>query len=668
MKLRRVLAAALAAAPVAGLAGGDRFASAAPSGGYRVLLTSNRDGQFRGYSVRADGSRLTPLLTRGRQMLPAATSADGRMIAYTGGDLPWHVSVYVSRASGAGLRRIGLGGEPALSRDGRLLAYAVAAGIRIVGTNGRGRRLIRTPTGEVPSWSPDAKALVFAEQIHEDPDRYSVVLKQLRGRRRVLFRTGPADAACLAAALQPAWSPDGRWVAYLNCEDDTRRDGVWVVRPDGTHRHRVAPGDRFAWSPDGRRLVIVDSGRVAIVGVGGGGLRRLRLGSLTGSLARWTPDGHRLLLSGWVGDDDRQIFVVGVDGRGLRRVTSAGLNGLVGWTRLAPVRAPAPPLPPTERVLGAETFAVRSPIADLSADGGRVGFVAGPTPTDCEHVSVWTPAARSIQRFRLPSPCLDSESFAEGVSEVELAGSRVAWVRYSGGSGECEFALETATLARPLPLVLNTWTRGECRPFWDYHVRGDGSLLVFDDNSGDRLVRIAAGRERCEEPREVFTASICATLRRGADAAPVESVSGGLIAIRKPDAVTVLEDRGNLVRTFAFPSEDVTAARLDGGRLVVARPAKLEVYDVASGALELSRPLPNGYVLSDVDGGIAVLLREATIMVLRLEDGRSSTLAPGAGPVLADLEPPGLYYSFATGDGGARVVFLPRSNLRRQLR
>jgi hypothetical protein len=52
--------------------------------------------------------------------------------------------------------------------------------------------------------------------------------------------------------------------------------------------------------------------------------------------------------------------------------------------------------------------------------------------------------------------------------------------------------------------------------------------------------------------------------------------------------------------------------------------------------------------------------------LLRLDDGRSLTLAPGGGPMLADLEPPGLYYAHPVGKGG-RVVFLSRSEILQQL-
>ncbi|HEX7255934.1 MAG TPA: hypothetical protein VF236_08410 [Gaiellaceae bacterium] len=95
----------------------------------------------------------------------------------------------------------------------------------------------------------------------------------------------------------------------------------------------------------------------------------------------------------------------------------------------------------------------------------------------------------------------------------------------------------------------------------------------------------------------------------------------------------------------------------------MARPTSLDVYDVVSGAAVVQRPLPSGYALLDADGGVAVLRRERTILLLRLDDGRSTTLTPGAEPVFADLEAPGLYYSYATPQGSGRVVFFPRAEL-----
>jgi hypothetical protein len=253
--------------------------------------------------------------------------------------------------------------------------------------------------------------------------------------------------------------------------------------------------------------------------------------------------------------------------------------------------------------------------------------------------------------------------------DVELAGSRVAWVPLYGdvGKTDCDISLKSATFGDPVARTLHqpgvgAW--GACKAPDPYHLHGDGDLLVFADRGftgpDPRLVRVGGGSERCQQSFD--TPSICATLRRRASAVAPESVSNGLIAARQASVVAVLDERGALVREFRFTPADVSLARLDGARLVISRRDVIEVYDGVSGADELTHPRPAGYRLVDVDGGIAVLLRDNTVMLLDLRDGRSRTVALGSGPVFADLEPPGLYYSHRVGQGG-RAVFLPRAEL-----
>ena len=57
-------------------------------------------------------------------------------------------------------------------------------------------------------------------------------------------------------ARQPAWSPDGRWIAFMGYRDGGY--GIWAVAPDGSKQHKLTRGafdDREpAWSHDGTRL------------------------------------------------------------------------------------------------------------------------------------------------------------------------------------------------------------------------------------------------------------------------------------------------------------------------------------------------------------------------------------------------------------------------------
>ena len=90
----------------------------------------------------------------------------------------------------------------------------------------------------------------------------------------------------LAEEGDPAWSPDGRWIAYTTARPGATIREIWVVRPDGTGRHGVttlgATALRPAWSPDGEAPRLLgatpDSARYEIytIGVDGKDLRRAR--------------------------------------------------------------------------------------------------------------------------------------------------------------------------------------------------------------------------------------------------------------------------------------------------------------------------------------------------------------------------------------------------------
>src|SRR3546814_20596540 len=55
------------------------------------------------------------------------------------------------------------------------------------------------------------------------------------GGRAVPVATG------LAFEVQPVFSPDGKWIAYVS--DRSGGDNVWIARADGSDARRITDGD-----------------------------------------------------------------------------------------------------------------------------------------------------------------------------------------------------------------------------------------------------------------------------------------------------------------------------------------------------------------------------------------------------------------------------------------
>jgi hypothetical protein len=119
----------------------------------------------------------------------------------------------------------------------------------------------------------------------------------------------------------PAWSPDGRWVAFSHFGT------VLVVRADGTGLRRVSSGEHPAWSPDGRRLVFSrtrpgGATDLWIAGVDGSGERRLTYRG--GEDPAWSTRGQIAFVRYREQPLLQQIYVMDADGGRPRRVRRDG--------------------------------------------------------------------------------------------------------------------------------------------------------------------------------------------------------------------------------------------------------------------------------------------------------------------------------------------------------
>ena len=108
------------------------------------------------------------------------------------------------------------------------------------------------------------------------------------GVRRITFN-GSYNAS-------PAWSPDGRWIAYEARVAGGQFD-IWLVDPEGETNLPLVSHPRSdegpSWSPDGRKLVFSSARRgshdLYRVDVSGRNLRRITRGPGDDKSPSWGP-------------------------------------------------------------------------------------------------------------------------------------------------------------------------------------------------------------------------------------------------------------------------------------------------------------------------------------------------------------------------------------------
>ncbi len=163
--------------------------------------------------------------------------------------------------------------------------------------------------------------------------RIAYVVK--RGNRfelQIADADGAGEETALASfepIISPAWSPDGRRIAYVSFEN--KKPVVYV--------HSLIDGKRTvaanfkgsnsapAWSPDGARLAVAlsrDGGsQIFLVNADGSGVRRISSSGGIDTEPRFSPDGQSIYFTSDRGGSP-QIYRMGVGGGEAQRVTFDG--------------------------------------------------------------------------------------------------------------------------------------------------------------------------------------------------------------------------------------------------------------------------------------------------------------------------------------------------------
>jgi Tol biopolymer transport system component/imidazolonepropionase-like amidohydrolase len=137
--------------------------------------------------------------------------------------------------------------HPAVSPDGSQVAFAAVGDLWTMPIGGTPRRLTDDASLETdPAWSPDGKSLAYSS----DRDGFmNIWMRDMQsGADRQITRGS-------AAAMQGAWSPDGSRIAFSDPEGQIQVVDVRSGAVTKVHDHLNDAG-RASWSPDGRALVV----------------------------------------------------------------------------------------------------------------------------------------------------------------------------------------------------------------------------------------------------------------------------------------------------------------------------------------------------------------------------------------------------------------------------
>ena len=245
------------------------------------------------YNINTDQIRL---LAEDASSASTAWSPDGEQFAYTSmidnrhapriidvtGTQPRDTAVQVPASQGQ------IRSSYAWSPDGSHLLAAARSesgnALLVVNPDGTGERILTEHEGGIlfPTWSPDGQHILYgAEQ-----DGYvQIYVIDLEGREQALTADQHDNVWFV-------WSVDGQQILYLSQLADERYT-FQIINADGSDPRQIALLESAvslpAWSPDGRAIAFPLESQLYLMDVDGSGLRRLTQNAFSDLNPLWLP-------------------------------------------------------------------------------------------------------------------------------------------------------------------------------------------------------------------------------------------------------------------------------------------------------------------------------------------------------------------------------------------
>jgi Tol biopolymer transport system component len=271
-----------------------------------------RASEFHVGIVAVDLSGRQTNLTQGASFNAAPAAARGGRVVFVS-DRDGAPRLYVMDADGRSVRRLDGAGNvvgdndvlevsrpawsptaDAIAFDGlygpvesNCLQHCFGWAVSIVGSDGSGSRQLAL-NARAPAWSPDGRRIAYLSGVGVtgyDDEAGGVTITRLDGAGSIVVAAFNRDAN--EGYSGPVWSPTGDALAFE--AQGAQHPWVYIVRADGRGRRPLAAGHDPSWSPDGKQLAYIDSCKLMTIDRGGKGERRLSPKGECVEAAAWSP-------------------------------------------------------------------------------------------------------------------------------------------------------------------------------------------------------------------------------------------------------------------------------------------------------------------------------------------------------------------------------------------